>query len=105
MTTGRSPPVTTPGYQRPIAPRVLLGDAPGMYRDIATAYLWLAVFWTLGSWAEAYFGVYEFVGFMLGLAVALAIVTRAFVRQRRLTTSVVEAPVPARVEVGPTVHA
>jgi hypothetical protein len=79
-----------------------------MYRDIAAAYLWLAVFWTLGSYAEAYFGVYEFVGFVLGLVVALGIVTRAFVRQRRLATANIESPAPtgaARAEVGPAVHA
>ena len=79
-----------------------------MYRDIAAAYLWLAVFWTLGSWAEAYLGINEFVGFMLGLMVALAIVTRAFVRQRRLATAAVpaaETASSARVEVGPVVHA
>ncbi len=79
-----------------------------MYRDIAAAYLWLAVFWTLGSWAEAYLGINEFVGFMLGLMVALAIVTRAFVRQRRLATATVpatETASAARVEVGPAVHA
>ena len=79
-----------------------------MYRDIAAAYLWLAVFWTLGSWAEAYVGINEFVGFMLGLMVALAIVPRAFVRQRRPATAAVTAPETAsaaRVEVGPIVHA
>jgi hypothetical protein len=78
-----------------------------MYRDIAAAYLWLAVFWTLGSWAEAYLGINEFVGFMLGLAVALGIVTRAFVRQRRLATAAAPATesTNARVEVGPVVHA
>jgi hypothetical protein len=45
---------------------------------------------------------------MLGLMVALAIVTRAFVRQRRLATAAVpaaETASAARVEVGPVVHA
>lgn len=76
-----------------------------MYRDIAAAYLWLAVFWTLGSWAESYLGIYEFVGFIVGLAVALAIVTRAFLHRRRQAAAVAVAPVPSRVEVGPTVPA
>jgi hypothetical protein len=78
-----------------------------MYRDIAAAYLWLAVFWTLGSWAEAYLGIHEFVGFMLGLVVALGIVTRAYARQRRLATAAVSSAesTPSRVEVGPAVHA
>ena len=78
-----------------------------MYRDIAAAYLWLAVFWTLGSWAQAYLGVYEFVGFMLGLVVALGIVMRAYARQRRLANAAVPATesTASRVEVGPAVHA
>jgi hypothetical protein len=79
-----------------------------MYRDIAAAYLWLAVFWTLGSWAEAYVGLNEFVGFALGLAVALGIVTRAFVRQRRLAAMpppVIESKAASRVDVGPVAHA
>jgi len=79
-----------------------------MYRDIAAAYLWLAVFWTLGSWAEAYVGINEFVGFALGLVVALGIVTRAFARQRRLAampTPAVEKPKAPRVDVGPVAHA
>ncbi len=75
-----------------------------MYRDIAAAYLWLAVFWTLGSWAEAYLGVNEIWGFVLGLVVANAIVVRAYRRQRRLAVAAV--PVPAtRGEVGSPVHA
>ena len=78
-----------------------------MYRDIAAAYLWLAVFWTLGSWAEAYLGIYEFVGFVLGLVVALGIVMRAYARQRRLANAAVPATesTASRVEVGPAVHA
>ena len=79
-----------------------------MYRDIAAAYLWLAVFWTLGSWAEAYAGLNEFVGFALGLAVALGIVTRAFVRERRRAAApvpAVESTAASRVEVGPVAHA
>ncbi len=75
-----------------------------MYRDIAAAYLWLAVFWTLGSWAEAYLGVNEIWGFVLGLVVANTIVVRAYRRQRRLAAAA--APAPAtRVEVGPAVQA
>jgi hypothetical protein len=99
-------PVTgRPGYQRPIVSVCVLGDAPGMYRDIAIAYLWLVVLWTLGSWAEFYLGIPTFVGFTLGLIVANAIVARAFLRRRRQTAAVGDASVPSRVEVGPTVHA
>jgi hypothetical protein len=79
-----------------------------MYRDIAAAYLWLAVFWTLGAWAEAYVGINEFVGFALGLVVALGIVTRAFVRQRRraaMPPQAVESNAASRVDVGPVAHA
>lgn len=75
-----------------------------MYRDIAAAYLWLAVFWTLGSWAEAYLGVNEIWGFALGLVVANAIVVRAYRRQRRLALAAV-ADTATRVEVGSAVHA
>jgi steroid 5-alpha reductase family enzyme len=75
-----------------------------MYRDIAAAYLWLAVLWTLGSWAEAYVGVNQIWGFVLGLVVANALVVRAYRRQRRLAVAAVPAPA-ARVEVGPVVPA
>ena len=83
-----------------------------MYRDIAAAGLWFAVFWTFGSYAEAYLGIYEIVGFALGLIVALGIVTRAIVRQRRLATATpaslgTASPEVARapqVDVGPVAH-